>query len=53
MNEVGILATDKALSIFDSNGAPIQIGNFRMTSKGKVRKHYETPYGAVDLERHV
>lgn len=24
-----------------------------MTSKGKVGKRYETPYGAVDLERHV
>ena len=53
VNEVGTLATEQALACFDTNGAPIQIGNIKMTSKGKVKKRYETPYGAVDLERHV
>lgn len=53
VNEVGTLATEQALACFDTNGAPIQIGNVKMTSKGKVKKRYETPYGTVDLERHV
>ncbi len=53
VNEVGTLATEEALKVFDTNGAPIQLGSVRMTSKGKVKKRYETPYGAVDLERHV
>ncbi|QRN03474.1 ISKra4 family transposase [Legionella sp. MW5194] len=53
VNEVGSLATAEALKRFDTTGAPIQIGHVRMTSKGKVRKCYETPYGAVHLERYV
>ena len=53
VNEVGCLATTEALKRFDTTGTPIQIGNVRMTSKGKVRKCYETPYGAVHLERYV
>lgn len=52
-NEVGALATREAISKFDTTGAPIEIADIRMTSKGKVGKRYETPYGAVDLERHV
>ena len=53
VNEAGSLATTEALKRFDTTGAPIQIGNVRMTSKGKVTKCYETPYGAVHLERYV
>lgn len=53
VNEVGALATEKALQQFDTTGARIQIGDIRLTSKGKVAKRYETPYGAVDIERHV
>lgn len=53
VNDVGSLATEEALKRFDTAGAPIHIGNVRMTSKGKVRKRYETPYGAVDIERHI
>jgi hypothetical protein len=53
VNEVGVLATEKALKQFDTTGARIQIGDIRLTSKGKVVKRYETPYGAVNIERHV
>lgn len=53
VNEVGSLATSEALKRFDTTGAAIQIGSVRMTSKGKVRKRYETPYGSVNIERHV
>ncbi|EHL31970.1 ISKra4-like element ISLdr1 family transposase [Legionella drancourtii] len=53
VNEVGSLATTEALKRFDTIGAPMQIGNVRVTSKGKVQKCYETPYGAIHLERYV
>jgi len=53
INEAGCVATKEALTKFDSTGAPIQIGSIKMTSKGKVKKEYETPYGTVEIERHV
>ena len=53
LNEVGTLATGELLSRFDADGAPIIIGSSRMTSKGLVPKIYQTPYGAVEVERHV
>lgn len=36
VNEIGSLATQNALRKFDTTGAPIQIANVRMTSKGLV-----------------
>ncbi len=53
LNEVGSLATARCLERFDSDGAPIAIGGVRMTTKGKVGKIYQTPYGGVPVERHV
>lgn len=53
VNEAGNLATGEALKRFDTTGAPIQVGSIRMTSKGTYLKRYETPYGSVDIERHV
>jgi hypothetical protein len=53
VNEIGSLATHQALKKFDTTGAPIQVGSIRMTSKGEALKRYETPYGAVNIPRHV
>lgn len=53
VNEVGLVATDEALSKFDATGDPINIADIRLTSKGKVAKEYQTPYGAVMIDRHV
>jgi hypothetical protein len=53
VNEVGTIATKEALGKFDASGAPIKIGDTKMTSKGKITKEYETPYGTVKLGRHV
>lgn len=53
VNEIGSLATHQALKKFDTSGAPIQVGSIRMTSKGEALKRYETPYGAVNIPRHV
>ncbi len=53
VNEIGALATQEALKKFDTTGVAIQIGDTRLSSKGKVTKRYETPYSAVDIARHV
>lgn len=53
LNELGTLATGELLNKFDADGSPIVIGSSRMTSKGLVPKTYQTPYGAVEIERHV
>lgn len=53
VNEGGALATKEALTKFDATGAPIKIAGTTLTSKGKVIKEYQTPYGAFMLERFV
>ena len=52
-NEVGQLATLHAIKRFDTDGSPIQVGGVKFTSKGTTPKFYETPYGAVEIHRHV
>ena len=32
---------------------PIRLGTTKLTSMGKVRKDYQTPYGVASVERHV
>lgn len=53
LNEGGVLATQEALQTFDADGAPIVVGETRLTSKGQVPKEYQTPYGVAVVERHV
>ena len=53
LNEVGVLATTEALHQFDADGSPIQIGDTKLTTKGKLVKEYQTPYGVAPVERHV
>jgi hypothetical protein len=53
VNELGLLATQEALKKFDITGSSIQVGDIRLSSKGQVMKRYETPYGFVDIARHV
>lgn len=53
LNEAGVLATTEALQRFDADGSPIQIGDAKLTSKGKLKKEYQTPYGVAPVERHV
>jgi hypothetical protein len=53
LNETGLLATEKNLRRFDTDGSPIQCGSVRMTSKGQFAQTYETPYGSVAVPRHV
>ena len=53
INEVGLIATSEALSRFDTTGSQINIASMKLTSKGKVAKEYQTPYGSIIVERHV
>jgi hypothetical protein len=53
LNEAGVLATREALQRFDADGSPIQVGDTKLTSKGKLKKEYQTPYGVAPVERHV
>lgn len=53
LNEAGTLASGEALKQFDTDGSPIESGGMRWTSKGRLPKTYQTPYGMVEIERHV
>ena len=53
INEVGCVATRELLKTFDTEGQPIQFGSVKMTTKGLYNKTYQTPYGEVDVPRHL
>jgi hypothetical protein len=53
LNKAGCLATQAALSRFDTNGDPIEVNGERYTTKGQIEKIYQTPYGEIKVPRHV
>ena len=53
LNEAGTALTGEALQYFDTDGAPIEIGGEVWRTKGQQPKEYQTPYGAISIERHV
>ena len=53
VNEAGLLATEYALSQFDTDGAPIKMEDKKYTSKGQLSKTYQCPFGEFELCRHV
>ena len=53
MNQVGCMATQELLKTFDTDGEALQIGAVKMTTKGQVFKLYQTPYGEIEVSRHV
>jgi hypothetical protein len=53
LNQAGVLATAEVLQRFDTDGAPIQVGDTKLTSKGQIPKDYQTPYGVAQVARHV
>ena len=62
VNQAGLLATEYlycvrstryALSQFDTDGTPIEVGEKRYTSKGQFSKTYQCPFGEFKLLRHV
>ena len=53
LNEAGCIVTGEALKRFDTDGSAILIGGMKWTSKGEEPKYYQTPYGEVEVLRHV
>lgn len=53
LNEAGCLATTQALSRFDTDGSRIEIGDMKWFSKGQSPKSYQTPYGEIEVARHI
>jgi hypothetical protein len=53
LNEAGVLATAEVLGRFDTDGSPITVGDTKLTSKGKLLKEYQTPYGVAPVDRYV
>src|SRR3954452_17803780 len=53
LNAAGVLATQEGLQQFDTDGSPITVGATKLTSKGRLPKDYQTPYGMARVERHV
>jgi hypothetical protein len=53
LNQAGVTATAEALGRFEADGKPITIDGTRLTSKGRLPKDYQTPYGVATVRRHV
>jgi hypothetical protein len=53
LNEAGVVATAEGLQQFDTDGSPITVGPVKFTSKGRIEKDYQTPYGVATIARHV
>jgi len=53
LNAVGRAGALHMLKGFDTQGQPLCDGQRKWTTKGKVAKFYETPWGEVMLERHL
>jgi len=53
VNQAGLLATQYALSQFDTDGNPILLEEKKYTSKGLQSKTYQCPFGEFELCRHV
>ncbi|WP_221899894.1 hypothetical protein [Bathymodiolus platifrons methanotrophic gill symbiont] len=47
------MATGEALKCFDTDGSPIIKEDTKLTSRNKDSKKYQTPFGIVEIERHV
>ena len=52
-NQIGILATEKALETFDTDGSPIQMGSEKWTTKGIYPRKYQTPFGEITVKRNI
>lgn len=53
LNEGGCLAAGAALEALDTDGTPIHMGETKWTSKGKLPKTYQSPWGEAHIKRHV
>lgn len=53
VNDIGVGLTEAALNKFDTGGEPLKIADTKFTVQQKTAKDYQTPYGSVQISRHV
>ena len=53
LNDAGNLVTAEALKELDTHGEPLMLGSEKWFSKGALPKKYQTPYGEIEVNRHV
>jgi hypothetical protein len=53
INDVGTIASAEAMQKFDTDGSKLERAGLKWSSKGQQPKTYQTPYGAVEVCRHV
>src|SRR4051812_4208307 len=53
LNQAGVVATAEGLQRFDTDGSPIAVGPAKLTTKGRVEKDSQPPYGVAPVARHV
>lgn len=53
VNSIGNELTFESLKAFDTNGEIIEIGGVKAYSKGVLSAKYQTPFGVIDVPRHV
>lgn len=53
LNAGGALATKEAMKQYDTDGSPIIVCGQKLTTKGQESKKFQTPYGSIEIERHV
>ena len=52
-NDIGRKATALALQRYDADGSPIEVNSKKLTSRTQSNKTYQTPFGEVNVKRHV
>ncbi len=53
VNTIGNGLTEFALEKFDTSGEPLQIAGTKFTARQKSLKDYQTPYGTIQVSRHI
>lgn len=53
LNEAGQVAMGPMIEQFDTQGEPIRVNGVKHTAKVYSPEMYETPYGPVQVERHI
>ena len=53
LNGAGCELTEKALDQFDTDGSPVMTGSIKWTRRCRNTQTYQTPYGAVKVNRNV
>lgn len=53
LNDAGCEVTALSLAEFDTDGSPLITGDVKWTRRCRSPKTYQTPYGAVQVERNV